>query len=98
MQTIVVTGSTRGIGRGLAKAFLERGHQVMVSGRTQAAVDQAVRELSAEVPGAAGRVAGSTADVSKPDDIQKLWDAAVARFQRVDLWINNAAVASDNVL
>ena len=41
MQTIVVTGSTRGIGRGLIVEFLKRGHQVVVSGRSQEAVSRA---------------------------------------------------------
>ena len=45
MKTIVITGSTRGIGRGLADSFLERGCSVVISGRSQEAVDAVVAEL-----------------------------------------------------
>ena len=57
-QSIVVTGSTRGIGRGLAAEFLKRGHDVTVSGRTQAAVDEAVAALAPHATGGA-RVVGA---------------------------------------
>ena len=46
MQTIVITGSTRGIGKGLAREFLQLGHRVVVTGRSQAAVDGALAELA----------------------------------------------------
>ena len=45
MKSIVITGSTRGIGYGLAEAFLALGCAVTVSGRLQANVDQAVQHL-----------------------------------------------------
>jgi len=90
MQTIVVTGSTRGIGRGLAMEFLKRGHRVVVTGRSAASVDPAVAELSR-----LGDVLGRPCDVSDLAACQALWDAAVAKFGRVDVWINNAALAPD---
>ena len=88
MQTIVVTGSTRGIGMGLAREFLARGHQVVISGRSQASVDKALAELAP-----LGGVLGQPCDVRSREQLQALWDAAVARFGRVDIWINNAALA-----
>lgn len=45
-QTILITGSTRGIGLGMAAEFLKRGHNVVVSGRSQASVDKAVSDLA----------------------------------------------------
>ncbi len=89
-QTIVITGSTRGIGRGLAAEFLRRGHEVVVSSRSQAAVDAAVAEL-----GPRGSVFGQACDVRSLAANQALWDAAIDRFGRVDIWICNAAVATD---
>ncbi len=44
MKTVVITGSTRGIGRGLAEQFLARDCQVVVSGRQQASVDELVAD------------------------------------------------------
>ena len=91
MGNVVVTGSTRGIGRGLAVEFLRRGHNVVVSSRKQSDVEKAVAELAA--PGSA-RVVGRTCDVTLKGDVQALWDFAVAAFGRVDFWINNAGRAT----
>ncbi|MCL4779779.1 MAG: SDR family oxidoreductase [Gammaproteobacteria bacterium] len=91
MANVVITGSTRGIGRGLAVEFMKRGHNVVVSSRRQADVDKAVNELSATGP---AKVAGTSCDVTRKADVQALWDFAVARFGRVDFWINNAGRAT----
>ena len=89
-MNIVVTGSTRGIGRGLAVEFLRRGHPVMVSGRDGATVAQTVDELRAEFPKTA--VYGIACDVNEPEALQELWNAAAVKLGFVDIWINNAGV------
>ncbi len=91
MKTVVVTGSTRGIGRGLAQNFLVRGCKVVVSGRGQQAVRQLVDELAAQ-PHTQG-VAGIACDVTRYDDLQALWDLAAKAFGGVDVWINNAGIS-----
>lgn len=90
MKTVVITGSTRGIGRGLAENFLKRGCQVVVSGRRQDSVDAVVAELAA---GATDRVAGKACDITRVEDLQALWDFAKSTFGRVDVWINNAGMS-----
>jgi NAD(P)-dependent dehydrogenase (short-subunit alcohol dehydrogenase family) len=92
MQTVVITGSTRGIGKGLTREFLRMGHRVVVTGRSQVAVDRALAELNG-----GDRALGITCDVRRLADHEAVWAAAVARFGRVDIWINNAAVATDRV-
>ena len=92
MKSIVITGSTRGIGFALADAFLALGCQVMVSGRTQASVDKAVADLASRHE--AGGVAGFPCNVTHIEELQALWDAARARFGEVDIWINNAGVSN----
>ena len=89
MGVVVITGSTRGIGLGLARAFLELGESVVVSGRTQGAVDRAIEEL-----GGGDKVAGAPCDVTDLAPVQGLWDAAVDAFGGVDVWINNAGIAN----
>ncbi len=88
MQVIVITGSTRGIGRGLAEQLLLRGAAVVLSGRDPAAVATASAALASN--SAAERVMGKACDVRDPVQVQALWDAALARFGRVDCWVNNA--------
>src|SRR5437868_1872544 len=89
-KVIVITGSTRGIGLGMAREFLQRGQQVVISGRTPDSTANAVTQLSASY---ADRVVGQPCDVGDYAQVEALWDAAVARFGRVDIWINNAGTS-----
>jgi NAD(P)-dependent dehydrogenase (short-subunit alcohol dehydrogenase family) len=90
MKTVVVTGSTRGIGLGLAKEFLKAGCKVVISGRKSADVKRVVEELSA-ISGSAN-VAGGACDVSDPEQVQALWDLASSFGGSVDIWVNNAGL------
>jgi NAD(P)-dependent dehydrogenase (short-subunit alcohol dehydrogenase family) len=90
MKIIVLTGSTRGIGYGLADAFLDLGCAVVISGRTSASVEGAMTKLSAKH--APDRILGQPCDVTQIEQVQALWDAAQAHFGRIDIWINNAGV------
>lgn len=88
MATFVITGSTKGIGFALAQYAVSQGHNAVISGRTQQAVDAAVTKLSGP-----GQAAGKATDVSDAAQVQALWDFAVEQFGQVDVWINNAGVA-----
>src|SRR5688572_12468419 len=89
-KTIVITGSTKGIGYGLAEEFLKRGHNVIVSGRKQDSLDKAVATLSAKHK---DHVEGCLCDVTKFEDHEKLFAFAKEKFGRVDIWINNAGIS-----
>ncbi len=90
MKTVVITGSTRGIGYGLAEAFLTHQCNVVISGRQQSSVDDAVARLRAQFP--AERIHGAACDITDYAQVQALWDSAKAQFASVDIWINNAAI------
>lgn len=94
MKTVIITGSTRGIGLGLAREFLKRGHNVVVSGRSQGSVDASLAKLTEF----GSRVHGVPCEVHKYDQVQALWDSSVARFGKVDIWISNAGIANENAL
>lgn len=91
MSNVVITGSTKGIGHALAREFRKRGHSVVVTGRSQSAVDEAISTLDS-APGN-GKVLGRTLEVSDPEQQQALWEYAADSLGRVDLWVNNAGVA-----
>jgi len=91
MKTIVITGSTRGIGAGLAKEFLALGCRVVVSGRTEQSVTEALASLNDNY--SADRVVGLTCDVASCQDVQALWDQSVETFGPIDVWINNAGIS-----
>jgi NAD(P)-dependent dehydrogenase (short-subunit alcohol dehydrogenase family) len=92
-QSIVITGSTRGIGFGLADAFLQRGCSVTVSGRSEASSSQAADQLASRYD--RSRILGVACDVTGPHQLTALWEAAAGHFGRVDIWVNNAGYAGE---
>ena len=93
MKTVVITGGTRGIGRGLALELLKRGARVAISGRNGATATKAAAELEAAAS-ASGRIIGVGCDASSFEQAQALWDAAAAKFGRIDIWVNNAGISA----
>lgn len=89
VKTVVVTGGTRGIGKGMAREFLKRGHRVVVCGRSDDSAAAAAADLAEH-----GEVLGKGCDVSDYASVQALWDAAAERFGGVDIWINNAGISN----
>ncbi|ELZ28522.1 short-chain dehydrogenase/reductase SDR [Halogeometricum pallidum JCM 14848] len=87
----LVTGSTRGIGAGIAERLAAEGADVVVTGRT-AEAGEAVAERIRENGGEAAFV---EADVRDPDDIAALVDATVGAFGGLDVLVNNAGVETD---
>ena len=91
MKSIVITGSTSGIGYGLANSFLGLGCSVTVSGRSQANLDKTASELGSVHE--SGRIFSVLCDVTDFQQVTDLWNAAKAHFGKVDIWINNAGLA-----
>jgi NAD(P)-dependent dehydrogenase (short-subunit alcohol dehydrogenase family) len=85
----LVTGGTRGIGRAIAKMLLEEGAQVVICGRKEEVVAQAVSELHAET---GGKVAGKAADVRNHEDIAGLFHFVDGQFGGLDVLVNNAGL------
>ena len=95
MKNIVITGSTRGIGLGLARSFMDLGSAVVVSGRSEKNVQQVVKALSDQY--SAEQTFGLACDVSNFNDLQALWDRSLDHFGKIDIWINNAGVSGPQV-
>lgn len=92
MKVIVITGGTRGLGLGLAQAFLQMGHAVALFGRTAEPLETAVETL-ARMYGR-DRVWGRTGDVRDFHNVQDLWDTSRQMFSKVDIWVNNAGLTN----
>jgi 3-oxoacyl-[acyl-carrier protein] reductase len=88
-KVALVTGGARNIGRAIARALAAGGADVMVSAlHPHEDVDETVRDVEA----AGGRGASHIADVTDPDAVAAMVAATVARFGRLDMLVNNAAI------
>lgn len=90
MKTVVITGSTRGLGFEMAKRFRTAGLNVVINGVNSARLDSSLAALNG-LPGE-GRVEGFAGSVASAADIQGLVDFAAEKFGGIDIWINNAGV------
>ena len=90
-RTVLVTGGTKGIGKGIAGVFLRAGANVVVNGRSADAGEAAVRDLS----GLGGEVAYSSGDISRAADCERLAEETAARFGGIDVVCANAGVFPD---
>jgi glucose 1-dehydrogenase len=88
-KVAVVTGGNSGIGKGIVLALAEQGANVVID---YVADPAATEELEAQVAKLGDKAIGVEADVSKVDDLQRLIDAAVKEFGRLDVMVNNAGV------
>ncbi len=90
-RTVLVTGGTKGIGKGIAGVFASAGANVVVNGRDSDAGELAVRDLS----GRGGDVAYVGGDVAKAADCEQLAEQTAARFGGIDVVCANAGVFPD---
>ncbi|WP_424134541.1 SDR family NAD(P)-dependent oxidoreductase [Roseomonas chloroacetimidivorans] len=89
-KVYVVTGASSGFGRGVAVRLGALGANVVLAARRAAVLE----EVAAEVRAGGGQALVVPVDVADAEAVERLARAAVERFGRIDVWINNAAVAS----
>jgi len=95
-MNIVITGSTRGIGKALANKFLEFGDKVVITSRSNDAVKQVNDEFGKKY--GAENVFGIPCDVTDERQVDSLVKFAVDKLGKIDIWINNAGTAGDKRL
>jgi glucose 1-dehydrogenase len=88
-KVAIVTGGNSGIGKAIVRYLAELGARVVIDYRSH---PEATEELEREIGSFGGCSFGVQADVSKLDEIQRLIDAAVAQYGRIDVMVNNAGV------
>jgi short-subunit dehydrogenase len=87
-QVVVVTGATSGIGLVTARAAAKGGAAVVLIARSRPDLER----IQAEIEADGGRAHAVAADVGDPQEVDKAAVAAVARFGRIDTWVNDAGV------
>jgi NAD(P)-dependent dehydrogenase (short-subunit alcohol dehydrogenase family) len=86
-QVAIVTGSSRGIGKGIAMRLAREGMRVVINSRTP----EAVEKTTAELRDLGADVLAVPADVGRTDDVDKLFDETLRAYGTVNLLVNNAA-------
>ena len=89
-KTAIVTGSTSGIGLGIAQALAAQGADILLNGFGEAAEIEKLRKRLAA--GYSVRVGYSRADLSKADEVTAMVDQATAELGKVDILVNNAGI------
>src|SRR5712664_4199354 len=88
-KTAIVTGGTKGIGRGIAEALVRDGISVCISARNQGEIDEAVEQLNES---GRGHAIGFICDVRDYDQVKALIDHTVKELGGIDILVNNAGV------
>lgn len=89
-KTALVTGSTSGIGQGIAEAMAAAGANVVINGMGEMAAINALRARLSETYGVAVRYCG--ADMTEPEAIEIMMQQAIAEFGAIDILVNNAGI------
>jgi len=88
-KVIVVTGGTRGIGRSITEKCALAGAKVAICSRKEKSVWDTINEFKER----GLNVSGIKADVSKPGELKELYEHAMNKWKRIDVWINNAGLS-----
>ncbi|MDG1159933.1 MAG: 3-oxoacyl-[acyl-carrier-protein] reductase [Flavobacteriales bacterium] len=94
-KVALITGASRGIGKGIAQKFVKAGATVVF---TYVSSDDKARALEAELTAKGGTAKGFKSNAAEFDAAQTLVDDVMAEFGRIDIVINNAGITRDNLL
>jgi NAD(P)-dependent dehydrogenase (short-subunit alcohol dehydrogenase family) len=92
-KKVLITGGTTGIGRATALLLASRGAHVLIFGRHDAELNDALRDLR----GLSGNAHGLTADASRIEDVQRVFKAVDDQLGGIDILINNAALGAEGL-
>jgi NAD(P)-dependent dehydrogenase (short-subunit alcohol dehydrogenase family) len=88
-ESAIITGSTSGIGKGIAKAFARTDANVLINSRSPSSVTETVEQVD-EL--GEGTVIGHPGDISDPETVSELVDTAIESFDKLSILVNNAAI------
>lgn len=87
-KVAIVTGGGRGIGRGIARAFVREGAKVVVASRTESAIF----EVASEIEARGGEARAIVTDVSVTADVERMVQFTIEQFGRIDVLVNNSGI------
>jgi 3-oxoacyl-[acyl-carrier protein] reductase len=86
-KVAIVTGGSRGIGKAVVKALLQKGTKVVIAARTKSEIDSSLKELSSQ-----GQIIGIQTDVSKEEEVQNLLQGTLKKYHSLDILVNAAGI------
>jgi NAD(P)-dependent dehydrogenase (short-subunit alcohol dehydrogenase family) len=89
-KTVLITGASSGFGKGAALRFAEEGANLVLAARRA----ELVEELARECEGAGSKALAVPTDVSRREEVERLGEAALRTFGRIDVWVNDAGVGA----
>lgn len=89
----LITGGSRGIGKAIAAAYARRGARIFICARGENDLAQAVDEIKKD----GGEIDGLPGDIGVPEDARRIVAAAVKRYGRIDVLVNNASLLGPRV-
>ncbi len=94
-KVAIITGASRGIGKGIAEEFITQGAKVAF---TYMSSEERANALEAELAAKGGEAKGFKSDASNFESAQKLAEDVMAHFGKIDVLVNNAGITRDNLL
>jgi short-subunit dehydrogenase len=88
-QVIVITGASSGIGLATVEAAARKGAKLVLASRSERTMDQIVQRINNE----GGEAIHVVADVGERAQVERIAEAAISRFGRIDTWVNDAGVS-----
>lgn len=92
-KVVIVTGGNSGVGAATAKLFAKEGAKVVITARREEALNKVAEEIRAE----GGEVFALRADVSNPEDPERVVKATIEKYGKLDALVNNAGVVEEGV-
>ena len=93
-RVALITGASRGIGEAIARRLAAEGATILAGARSVAALERVV----ADIAGAGGRARAHVLDVADPSSIDAVMKSAIEEHGQVDVLVNNAGIAEDNLI
>jgi 3-oxoacyl-[acyl-carrier protein] reductase len=94
-RVAVVTGSSKGIGKAIAKQFANAGYSVVINARNEEELKRAAEDISRSIKDG-GKVISIPGDVSQEDLCISMIEGAIKQFGRIDVLVNNAGIGGES--